>query len=145
MDLRSDEHGGSSHQLQFAAQNWHVRQKPVNERNGEEKRLVVNLVFLSDLNKPIDQNGAHTGSNIGLFPHVMRLGPMAFLFRTNMFSWGSWIQVENRNVILPHNLWGTCRCHEGKLQGVQILDGDSTLQTWHMASGFLLGPIHQSP
>lgn len=85
IDLRGNKHGGGSNQLQFAAQNWHVRQEPVDEGDGKEESLVVDFVFLSYFNKPVDQNGAHTRSNVGLFPHVMRLGPMAFLIRIKHF------------------------------------------------------------
>lgn len=78
-DLRGDEHGGRSNELELAAEDGHVGEEPVDERHGEEERLVVDLVLLRHFNEPVNEDGSHTRSDVRLFLHVVRLGPVPFL------------------------------------------------------------------
>ena len=88
-NLRGDEHGCRSHQLQFPAQNRHVRQESVNERNRQKQRLVMNFILLGHLHQPINEDWSHSGSDIRLFPHVVRFRSMTCLEATHTLSFYS--------------------------------------------------------
>ena len=95
MHLRSKEHGGSTNKLKFSTQNSHVRQKPVDVIDSKMRGLRVQLVFVSDFYKPVDENRSHAGGYVLLFAHVVGLRSMKLLLKIIVFD-NKLTQVEQK-------------------------------------------------
>jgi hypothetical protein len=60
-------------ELQLGARNWHYLQDAIENVHSQEHGLLNQLKPVVHLNKPVNKNGAHGGSDCGLCVHVARV------------------------------------------------------------------------
>jgi hypothetical protein len=80
LELGGDEHARDAHQLQLWARARVLGQAAVDEVDGEEERLRVQLVLLRHLHQPVHQDAAHGGVDVALHRrHVRGVRPVPHL------------------------------------------------------------------
>lgn len=76
---RSEEHAGSAEELQFLPHDGHVREEAVDVVDSQTQGLAVQLVLLTNLYEPVNEDRTHVVINVRLSCHVVRLGTVVTL------------------------------------------------------------------
>lgn len=72
-NVRSNEHGSRSDKLEFASNDWHHWQEPIDTTDGQTKSFSRQFVFFSDFDQPVNEDAAHCVRYVTLLPHIIQL------------------------------------------------------------------------